>query len=68
MRCGISENRAVLVRDDGIGTGISIRRATITEPQASGSRKSSMSPAGSRQSIGRDLHDGLGQELTGVGV
>jgi len=61
------ENRAVLVRDDGIGTGISISMRDITERK--GLEQEILDVSGrERQSIGRDLHDGLGQELTGVAL
>ncbi len=61
------ENRAVLVRDDGIGTGISISMRDITERKRLEQEILDVS-ARERQSIGRDLHDGLGQELTGVAL
>ncbi|HME38249.1 MAG TPA: PAS domain S-box protein [Steroidobacteraceae bacterium] len=61
------ENRAVLVRDAGIGTGISISIRDITERK--GLEQEILDVSGrERQSIGRDLHDGLGQELTGVAL
>jgi PAS domain S-box-containing protein len=61
------ENRAVLVRDDGIGTGISISTRDITERKRLEQEILDISGR-ERQSIGRDLHDGLGQELTGVAL
>jgi PAS domain S-box-containing protein len=61
------ENRAVLVREDGIGTGISISMRDITERKRLEQEILDVS-ARERQSIGRDLHDGLGQELTGVAL
>jgi PAS domain S-box-containing protein len=61
------ENRAVLVRDDGIGTGISIATRDITERKRLEQEILDVSGR-ERQSIGRDLHDGLGQELTGVAL
>jgi two-component system, NarL family, sensor histidine kinase UhpB len=61
------ENRAVLVRDDGIGTGISISIRDITERKRLEQEILDISGR-ERQSIGRDLHDGLGQELTGVAL
>ncbi len=61
------ENRAVLVRDDGIGTGISISTRDITERKRLEQEILDVSDR-ERQSIGRDLHDGLGQELTGVAL
>lgn len=61
------ENRAVLVRDDGIGTGISISTRDITERKRLEQEILDVSGR-ERQAIGRDLHDGLGQELTGVAL
>lgn len=61
------ENRAVLVSDDGIGTGISITVRNITERKRLEREILDVSSR-ERQSIGRDLHDGLGQELTGVAL
>jgi PAS domain S-box-containing protein len=61
------ENRAVLVRDDGINTGISISTRDITERKRLEQEILDISGR-ERQSIGRDLHDGLGQELTGVAL
>jgi hypothetical protein len=61
------ENRAVLVRDDGIATGISISMRDITERKRLEQEILDVSGR-ERQSIGRDLHDGLGQELTGVAL
>jgi PAS domain S-box-containing protein len=61
------ENRAVLVRDDGTGTGISITMRNITERRRLEQEILDVSSR-ERQSIGRDLHDGLGQELTGVAL
>jgi PAS domain S-box-containing protein len=61
------ENRAVLVRDDGIGTGISISIRDITERKRLEQEILDISGR-ERHSIGRDLHDGLGQELTGVAL
>ena len=61
------ENRAVLVREDGIGTGISITMRNITERKRL--EQEILDAANrERQTIGRDLHDGLGQELTGVAL
>jgi PAS domain S-box-containing protein len=61
------ENRAVLVRDGGVATGISISMRDITERKTL--EQEILDVAGrERQSIGRDLHDGLGQELTGVAL
>jgi PAS domain S-box-containing protein len=61
------ENRAVLVRDEGIGTGISISTRDVTERKRLEQEILDISGR-ERQSIGRDLHDGLGQELTGVAL
>jgi PAS domain S-box-containing protein len=61
------ENRAVLVRDAGVATGISIAMRDITERKRLEQEILDVSGR-ERQSIGRDLHDGLGQELTGVAL
>jgi PAS domain S-box-containing protein len=61
------ENRAVLVRDGGIDTGISITMRNITERKRMEREILDVSSR-ERQAIGRDLHDGLGQELTGVAL
>jgi two-component system, LuxR family, sensor kinase FixL len=61
------ENRAVLVRDDGVASGISISMRDITERKRLEQEILDVS-ARERHSIGRDLHDGLGQELTGVAL
>jgi PAS domain S-box-containing protein len=61
------ENRAVLVRDDGFGAGISISTRDITDRKRLEQEILDVSGR-ERQSIGRDLHDGLGQELTGVAL
>jgi PAS domain S-box-containing protein len=61
------ETRAVLVRDHGIGTGISITVRNITERKRLEQEILDVSSR-ERQTIGRDLHDGLGQELTGVAL
>ena len=61
------ENRAVPVRDDGIGAGISISTRDITERKRLEQEILDISGR-ERDSIGRDLHDGLGQELTGVAL
>ncbi len=62
------ENRAVLVRDDdGSGTGISISVSDITERKRLEQEILQVSSR-ERHTIGRDLHDGLGQELTGVAL
>jgi signal transduction histidine kinase len=59
------ENRAVLVQDESIGTGLSISVTNITERKRLEQEILDVSSR-ERQAIGRDLHDGLGQELTGV--
>jgi len=61
------ENRAVIVRDKGIATGISISVRNITERKRL-EREILDASHRERQAIGRDLHDGLGQELTGVAL
>jgi PAS domain S-box-containing protein len=61
------ENHAIVVREDGIGTGISISMRDITERKRLEQEILDISGR-ERQSIGRDLHDGLGQELTGVAL
>ena len=61
------EIRAMLVRDAAIGTGISISIRDITERKHLEQEILDVSGR-ERQSIGRDLHDGLGQELTGVAL
>jgi two-component system sensor kinase FixL len=66
-RAQFFENRAVLVRDGGVATGISISMRDITERKRLEQEILDVSGR-ERQSIGRDLHDGLGQELTGVAL
>jgi PAS domain S-box-containing protein len=61
------ENRAVLVQDDGIGAGLSISVTDITERKRLEQEILDISSR-ERHTIGRDLHDGLGQELTGVAL
>jgi PAS domain S-box-containing protein len=61
------ENHAVAVREDGIDAGISISMRDITERKRLVQEILDVSGR-ERQSIGRDLHDGLGQELTGVAL
>ncbi len=61
------ENRAVLVRDEGLGMGISISVRNVTERKRLEQEILKVSSR-ERQTIGRDLHDGLGQELTGVAL
>ncbi len=61
------ENRAVIVCEDGIATGISITVRNITERKRL-EREILEVSSRERQTIGRDLHDGLGQELTGIAL
>ena len=61
------ENSAVIVRDKGVVTGISISVRNITERKRLEKEILEASNR-ERQAIGRDLHDGLGQELTGVAL
>ena len=61
------ENRAVVVRDKGSVSGISISVRNITERKRLEQEILDVSNR-ERQAIGRDLHDGLGQELTGVAL
>lgn len=61
------ETRAVLVHDDGIGTGLSVSVTDITERKRLEQEILDVSSR-ERHSIGRDLHDGLGQELTGIAL
>jgi PAS domain S-box-containing protein len=61
------ENRAVLVEGQGVGTGISLSVRDITERKRL--EREILEVSGrERQRIGRDLHDGLGQELTGIAL
>lgn len=61
------ENRAALVRDESFGTAISITMHNVTERKRL--EQEILEASGrERHSIGRDLHDGLGQELTGVSL
>ncbi|HEX4151363.1 MAG TPA: PAS domain S-box protein [Steroidobacteraceae bacterium] len=61
------ENRAVLVQDETVGTGLSISVTDITDRKRLEQEILDVSSR-ERQAIGRDLHDGLGQELTGVAL
>jgi PAS domain S-box-containing protein len=61
------ESRAVLVQDDAIGAGLSISVSNITERKRLEQEILDVSNR-ERHTIGRDLHDGLGQELTGVAL
>ena len=53
--------------DDGVGTGLSISVTDITERKRLEQEILDVSSR-ERQTIGRDLHDGLGQELTGIAL
>jgi PAS domain S-box-containing protein len=61
------EGRAVLVSEEGVETGLSIAICDCTERRR---LEGEILDASSRErhAIGRDLHDGLGQELTGVSL
>lgn len=61
------ELRAVLVRDEGVSTGISISVRNNTERKRLEQEILDVA-ARERNGIGRDLHDGLGQELTGIAL
>jgi len=61
------EYRAVLVRDEGVSTGLSISVRNITERKRLEQEILDVSTR-ERNTIGRDLHDGLGQELTGIAL
>lgn len=61
------ENRVVLVPDEGAGSGLSISVTNITERKRLEQEILEVSNR-ERNTIGRDLHDGLGQELTGVAL
>jgi PAS domain S-box-containing protein len=61
------ENRAVLVQDEGTATGISISVTDITDRKRLEQEILDVSSR-ERHTIGRDLHDGLGQELTGIAL
>jgi PAS domain S-box-containing protein len=61
------ESRAVLVRDEGIGTCISLSMCDVTERKRL-EREIIEVSGRERRRIGRDLHDGLGQELTGIAL
>src|SRR5271166_6168722 len=61
------DNRAVLVQGQGVGTGISLSVRDITERKRLEQEILEVSGR-ERQRIGRDLHDGLGQELTGIAL
>ncbi len=65
MRFG--EIRAALVRDDGVGMGVCVSLRDTTELKRL-EREILEASTRERQRIGRDLHDGLGQELTGVAL
>ena len=61
------ENRVVLVQDETVGTGLSISVTDITDRKRLEQEILDVSSR-ERHTIGRDLHDGLGQELTGVAL
>ena len=61
------EGRAVLVIQEGMETGISIAICDYTERKRLEREILDVSSR-ERHAIGRDLHDGLGQELTGVSL
>jgi len=61
------EYRAVVVRDEGIPSGISISVRNITERKRLEQEILNVATR-ERNTIGRDLHDGLGQELTGIAL
>jgi PAS domain S-box-containing protein len=61
------EGRAVLVSEEGVETGISIAICDYTERKRLEGEILDVSSR-ERHAIGRDLHDGLGQELTGVSL
>jgi PAS domain S-box-containing protein len=61
------ENRAVRVKDEGAATSISISITDITERKRLEQEILDVSSR-ERHTIGRDLHDGLGQELTGIAL
>ncbi len=61
------EIRANLVQDAGLGMGVCISLRDTTELKRL-EREILEASTRERQRIGRDLHDGLGQELTGVAL
>ena len=61
------EGRAVLVSEAGVETGISIAICDYTDRKRLEREILDVSSR-ERHAIGRDLHDGLGQELTGVSL
>ena len=61
------EIRATLVRDAGVGMGVCVSLRDITELKRL-ERETLEASTRERQRIGRDLHDGLGQDLTGVAL
>ena len=61
------ENRAVFVQDEIIGPAICLSITNITERKRLEQEILDVSSR-ERHTIGRDLHDGLGQELTGVAL
>jgi PAS domain S-box-containing protein len=61
------ENRAVRVKDEGPTTSVLISITDITERKRLEQEILDVSSR-ERHTIGRDLHDGLGQELTGIAL
>ena len=61
------EIRATLVRDAGVGMGVCVSLRDITELKRM-EHEILEASIRERQRIGRDLHDGLGQDLTGVAL
>lgn len=61
------ENRAVRVQGPSVGPGISLSVRDVTEYKRL-EREIIEVSGRERQRIGRDLHDGLGQELTGIAL
>ncbi len=63
----VLELRALRLKGTGTGAGISLTLSDVTERKRL-EREILEVSSRERQSIGRDLHDGLGQELTGVAL
>ena len=61
------EYRAVRMSADGMGAGLSIAVRNVTERKRLEQEILAVSSR-ERHTIGRDLHDGLGQELTGIAL
>ena len=64
-RTSYLEGRVMPVREEGAITGLSITVSNFTEKRRL-EREILDASSRERHSLGRDLHDGLGQELTGV--